>query len=82
MNGLDGKCGCGRDVRYSSQDGKGACNKYARCLSWEQQDKLIKKLRSEVNKLKPALEEIRDTVDGEPYEYRYLAHQALDRKIT
>jgi len=44
------KCGCGRDVRYSTQEGQGSCNKYGRCPSYEdlifQNKELTKRLNN------------------------------------
>lgn len=30
------KCGCGKPVRYTTSDGKGACSKYGRCPTYEE----------------------------------------------
>ena len=76
------KCGCGRDVRYTSSDGKGSCNKYYRCLTWDEQDKLIRRTQIDSDTYKTALEEIKDMVDGECYEYRAIAKNALKIKVA
>ena len=73
------KCGCGRDVRYSTFDGKGACNKYSRCLTWDEQDKLIKSINSNSVTMHRALVDIIELVDGEHYEYRAIASNALKK---
>lgn len=33
---LESTCPCGKPVRYTFPCGKGSCNKYARCLSYEE----------------------------------------------
>lgn len=41
-------CGCGRKVRYISCDGdtaKDACNKYGRCMSWDELKAKYEELR-------------------------------------
>lgn len=42
-------CGCGRPVRYLGHDGIGACNKYGRCMTWEQQHERIKELSAMIH---------------------------------
>lgn len=36
-------CGCGREIRYMTPSGD-ACNKYRRCLTYDEQNELIMKL--------------------------------------
>jgi len=71
-------CNCGRPTRYShgSLDVM-SCNKYAVCLTYEEQEDLIKKLSSEKTKYGAALEKIVN-VNAMDYEYKALAKQALD----
>ena len=40
-----GRCGCGREVRYQLS-GKGSCNKYMRCPSYEDLEARAKELRN------------------------------------
>jgi len=71
-------CGCGRELRYShgSLDVM-SCNKYAVCLTYDEQEELIKKLRDEKTKYGTALEKIVN-VNAMDYEYKAWAKQALD----
>lgn len=32
---MEDLCGCGKPVRYVSSEGKGSCNKYARCPTYD-----------------------------------------------
>jgi len=72
------KCGCGRDVRYSTSDGKGSCNKYGRCLSWEEQAKLIRELQHKVGVYENSLEKI-VRVNAMDYEYKCWSKEALNK---
>lgn len=74
---LEGKCGCGRDLRYShgSLDVM-SCNKYVVCLTYEEQEGLIKKLTSKVNLYKSTLSKI-VRVNVCDYEYKAWAREAL-----
>lgn len=72
------KCGCGKPARYYSLlDGTGSCNKYHTCMTYDEQDVLIRKLQQDYMKYKSSLESIVELVDGEPYEYRSLAKSAI-----
>ena len=33
---MESTCGCGKPARYTSKDGKGSCNKYKRCPSYDE----------------------------------------------
>ena len=44
----DGFCGCGMPVRYMGKDG-GACNKYSRCMTYDQLSDKYKKAQSLLN---------------------------------
>ena len=72
------KCGCGKDIRYSTSCGKGACNKYQRCLSYEEQAEIIAKLIPKSRYYEVILEKI-TKVDAMDYEYRTWAKEALDK---
>ena len=72
------KCGCGRDVRYSTSDGKGACNKYQRCLSYEEQEKLIAKLIPKSRIFELTLMKIVEQGE-EGFECRSWAKESLDK---
>lgn len=71
-------CGCGKPAKYYSfPDGRGSCNKYHTCMTYDEQDALIRKLQQDNMKYKSSLESIVELVDGEPYEYRALAKSAI-----
>ena len=76
----DALCGCGRPVKYSSFDGRGGCSKYGRCLSYEEQEELIKDLQNQVVVYKPTLEKI-VRVNAMDYEYKTWAKETLDKII-
>lgn len=71
------KCGCGRDIRYSTSCGRGSCNKYQRCLSYEEQEELIKVLSSKVVIYEHNLHKI-VRVNAMDYEYKTWAKEALE----
>lgn len=55
------KCGCGKDGKYVSiVDGKNvySCNKYGRCLTYEEQKKLIDSLSMENSALSMLLGDV------------------------
>ena len=71
-------CNCGRKVRYSHGDiNTMSCNKYEVCLSYEEQEALIKELSREAATYKAALEKI-VRVNGMDYEYKTWAKEALE----
>ena len=45
-------CGCGNPIRYivANDPSRAACNKYARCPTYEEQAQLITKLKTELGK--------------------------------
>jgi len=51
FDSLDSKCGCGKAVRYTTRCGKGACNKYLRCASYEELDEMHTKLAQDYSRL-------------------------------
>ena len=61
-------CGCGKPIRYITSDGKEACNRYGRCLTYEElQNKkirLLKKWRERLAHEMDILTENKDQVDG------------------
>ena len=64
-------CGCGRPVRYKvSVDDSGACNKYMRCMSYDE----IKNDNFILRQYKYALERIADS--GAGY-HETLAYEAI-----
>jgi len=71
------KCGCGKPVRYTTVCGKGACNKYNRCLTYEEQSELIEKLVPKVRSYEFVLQKI-VTVNAMDYEYKTWAKEILD----
>ncbi|MFK5882788.1 MAG: hypothetical protein QM489_00370 [Candidatus Izemoplasma sp.] len=73
MNPLssDQFCGCGKPVRYSIV-GRGACNKYTRCMTYEEQTTKISELLDELNKFRSFREMVIST--GKEFE-------ASDQKV-
>lgn len=72
-------CGCGRRLRYShSKDGEElmSCNKYAVCLTYDEQFERVKELSNEMFRYKNALQKIVD-VNGTDYEYKAWAKEAI-----
>lgn len=72
-------CGCGRKLRYSHlKDGEEvmSCNKYAVCLTYDEQFELIRDLQRDLAKYKAALERVAG-VSAMDYEYRAWAKEAL-----
>ena len=79
MAELDGLCGCGRKLRYShGYLDVMSCNKYAVCLNYDEQAKLIEELKSKNRKYESALDKI-VTVNGMDYEYKSWARAALTK---
>lgn len=82
MFDFSGKCGCGGDLRYSHkmEDGteRMSCNKYAVCLTWEQQHNRLREIAIENAMLKEALEKI-VAVNACDYEYRAWAKEAMQK---
>lgn len=76
---FDSLCGCGLKVRYGHfKDGVEvmSCNKYAVCLSYDEQHSRIQELSKESAKYKHALEKI-VSVNAMDYEYKAWAKGAL-----
>ena len=74
---LEGKCGCGGQLRYMHGQDRMSCNKYAVCPTY---DELFEQLRAERAKsgiYGVALEKIVG-VNAMDYEYKAWAKQALD----
>lgn len=74
----DNLCGCGKAVRYSTADGRGACNKYQRCLSYEEQGELIAKLIPKSRIFELTLMKIVEQGE-EAFECKAWAKVALDK---
>jgi hypothetical protein len=76
---MDKLCGCGRKLRYShgSLDVM-SCNKYSVCLTYTEQEELIKSLNTENRKYKDALDKI-VSVNAMDYEYKAWAKQATQK---
>ncbi len=74
-------CGCGRPGRYMHFDSERkevwACNKYQRCLTYDEQFELIKELRADMVRYRNALEKIVE-INAMDYEYKAWAKKALD----
>jgi hypothetical protein len=73
-------CGCGRKVRYGHfKDGEQvmSCNKYAVCLTYDQQFDLIKELQNKSLRYENTLKRI-VKVNGMDYEYKAWAKAAID----
>jgi hypothetical protein len=80
MNEDKTKCGCGGKLRYSHFiEGKEvlSCNKYAVCLTYDEQFSRIRELNNEALRYKSALQKITD-VNGMDYEYKAWAKDALN----
>ncbi len=75
---LESKCGCGEEVRYSTPCGRGACNKYARCLSYKEQELLLQELIPKTRYYELMLTKITE-VNAMDYEYRAWAKEAIDK---
>ncbi len=79
------KCGCGGELRYSHQLPDGtqtmSCNKYAVCMTWEEQHNRISFLTRENSVLTAALQTIVNT-NACDYEYRAWAKAALEKIKT
>ncbi len=78
MFSMDAKCGCGDPIRYTTASGKGSCNKYHECLTYQEQADLIKKLQSKVNTYEHFLGQI-VRVNAMDYEMKCWAKSALDK---
>lgn len=39
---LEDTCGCGKPVKYTTSNGKGACNKYGRCPTYNELDEMLR----------------------------------------
>lgn len=72
------KCGCGRDSRYRLGNDLYSCNRHKRCLSYEEQEDLIKKLSYENSIYKHCVDKI-VIVNAMDYEYRTWAKEALQQ---
>ena len=73
-------CGCGGKLRYSHFiDGEEvmSCNKYAVCLTYQEQFEKINSLNNEMLRYKAGLSKI-VTVNAMDYEYKAWAKEALN----
>ena len=57
-SGLDGRCGCGKPIRYMIRGTEGSCNKYMRCLTYEEMRETLAEANKQVLLLRKALERI------------------------
>ena len=57
-DGLEGLCGCGKPVRYMIGGTEGACNRYMRCLTYEDLIVALVKSNETIHHLRTALESI------------------------
>lgn len=72
-------CGCGNEGKYVHIiDGKEiyACNKYARCLTYDEQFKKIEELSDKLMKYETVLKQIVN-VNAMDYEYKAWAKSVL-----
>lgn len=76
----DTKCGCGKAGRYAHFDDGGietlSCNKYTRCLTYDEQHQKLAELATSMFRYENALRKIVD-VNGMDYEYKAWAKEAL-----
>lgn len=56
LNDLLGVCGCGRPVRYTSKDGKGACNKYGKCPTYEELCEMLTQANLKIHQIRQIIE--------------------------
>ncbi|MCK5610004.1 hypothetical protein KAR91_49480 [Candidatus Pacearchaeota archaeon] len=56
--GLEGRCGCGKPVRYMIKGTEGACNKYRRCSTYQELLDALAEANKEIRGLRKALEYI------------------------
>ena len=70
-------CGCGRRLRYSHSGQRMSCNKYAVCLTYDEQSERIRELSNDILRYKNYLQKIVD-VNGMDYEYKAWAKECLD----
>lgn len=72
-------CGCGRKVRYISCDGdtsKDACNKYGRCISWDE-------LKAKYDELREAAQEFADEpMDRNTYTLDHAKRKKLKEVLS
>ena len=52
-------CGCGRKARYETSNGM-ACNKYFRCMTYEEQSQLLRKLTNAIMQADATIEKLRE----------------------
>jgi len=51
-------CGCGKPVRYTTTDGRGACNKYGRCPTYEELSDKLADAKADLHVLKERISDI------------------------
>ena len=49
-------CGCGKKVKYTTSDGKGACNKYGRCPTYDELSEMLKQANLKLHQIKQLLD--------------------------
>lgn len=72
-------CGCGKRVRYLTSDGKGACNKYGRCPTYDELYESVSKLASYIGSYRNFVNQIDDYFEytNESMKDRKKVHQLL-----
>jgi hypothetical protein len=63
-----GPCGCDKPVRYMVGDNEYACNKYMRCLTYEEMRDALALANTGILKLRTAIERHRDNFPDEAME--------------
>ena len=76
FNSMGNTCGCGKPVRYITLCGKGSCNKYTRCATYEELSPANASLRLLESKYYLVLKKIVDTAASD-YECRAWAKEAI-----
>ena len=51
-----GTCGCGKPIRYATKDGKGACNKYGRCPTYDELQKILEQANLKLYQIQQILQ--------------------------
>lgn len=80
---LIGKCGCGREIRYILfRDGveTSSCNKYARCLSYDELYNLAQRRKELIVELLEACDDLHNYQSGRKhYEDAVIKYQQIEK---
>lgn len=76
---INEKCGCGRQVKYSSPDQLGSCNKYQRCKTHDELLEINQRLLQNTTAYGKAINQIDDYFEyrNESLSDRKKVHQIL-----